>query len=256
MSGVIPDSIGTLGALQSLDLSSNKLTGSIPGSLSKLHLQLLNLSMNDLSGLVPSTGIFENHSFVYLDGNPNLCYDSSLACYHSQYSSDRRKKHIVIVVAAASAAAISILGVIFVMLLSRRHLANARSIVAGSFIRRNHRLISYKELFHVTNSFDETNLIGVGSFGSVYKAMLHDGTPVAIKVLDLHKMGAPKTWVSECGTLRNVRHRNLIKLVTICASADFSGNDFRALVYELMSNGSLEDSMRAGRGSTLKRCST
>ncbi|XP_066349060.1 receptor kinase-like protein Xa21 [Miscanthus floridulus] len=241
MSGVIPDSIGTLGALQSLDLSSNKLTGSIPGSLSKLHLQLLNLSMNDLSGLVPSTGIFENHSFVYLDGNPNLCYDSSLACYHSQYSSDRRKMHIVIVVAAASAAAISILGVIFVMHLSRRHFANARSRVAGSLIRRNHRLISYNELCHVTNTFDEANLIGVGSFGSVYKAMLHDGTPVAIKVLDLHKMGAPKTWVTECGTLRNVRHRNLIKLVTICASADFSGNDFRALVYELMSNGSLED---------------
>ncbi|CAO2205633.1 unnamed protein product [Urochloa humidicola] len=241
MPGVIPDSIGTLGALQSLDLSSNSLTGSIPQSLAKLHLQLLNLSSNDLSGLVPSTGVFQNHSVVYLDGNQKLCY-SSLTCYHSQYSSGHcLKVHIVIVVAAASAAAISILGVVFVMLLSRKHLANAKTKALGSFIRRNHRLISYEELCHVTNTFDETSLIGLGSFGSVYKAILHDGTPVAIKVLDLHKMGASKSWVSECEALRNVRHRNLIKLVTICASADFSGNDFRALVYELMSNGSLED---------------
>jgi len=54
----------------------------------------------------------------------------------------------------------------------------------------------------VTNTFDQTNLIGVGSFGSVYKAV-HVGTAVAVKVLDLHKMGAPKSWVLECETLRN-----------------------------------------------------
>jgi serine/threonine protein kinase len=93
----------------------------------------------------------------------------------------------------------------------------------------------------VTNTFDQSNLIGIGNFGSVYKAVLHDGTAVAVKVLDLHKMGAPKSWVLECEALRNLRHRNLIKLVTVCVSVDFSGNDFRALVYELMSNGSLED---------------
>ena len=64
---------------------------------------------------------------------------------------------------------------------------------------------------------------------------------MAIKVLDQSKVGAPKSWVAECETLRNVRHHNLIKLVTVCASADFAGNDFHAVVYELMSNGSLED---------------
>lgn len=109
------------------------------------------------------------------------------------------------------------------------------------FIKSSHPLISYDELCRMTNIFDQTNLIGAGSFGSVYKAILHDGTPVAIKVFDLNKMGAPKSWVAECETLRSVRHSNLIKLVTICASMDFAGNDFRALVYEFMSNGSLDD---------------
>ncbi|OEL35701.1 putative LRR receptor-like serine/threonine-protein kinase [Dichanthelium oligosanthes] len=240
MSGVIPDSIGNLRGLQILDLSSNKLTGSIPGSLAKLPLQLLNLSMNDLSGLVPSNGIFENHSVVFLDGNPKLCY-SSLACYHSQYSSHRRKVRIVSVVAATSTAAISIIILIFVMFVSRRYLASENTRTIGSTIKVNHPLISYEELWRVTNNFDQRNLIGVGSFGSVYKAILHDGTPVAIKVLDLNKVGASKSWVAECETLRNLRHRNLIKLITICASVDFVGNEFRALVYELMDRGSLED---------------
>jgi serine/threonine protein kinase len=96
----------------------------------------------------------------------------------------------------------------------------------------------------------ETSSVLAGSFGSVYKAILHDGTPVAIKVLDLNKMGAPKGWAAECETLRNVRHRNLIRLVTICASVDFAGNDFRALVYELMSNGSLEEWIHQRAGLT------
>ncbi|KAJ1288816.1 hypothetical protein BS78_02G117200 [Paspalum vaginatum] len=241
MSGMIPDSIGNLRGLQSLDLSDNKLTGSIPESLAKLNLQLLSLSMNDLSGLVPSTGIFRNHSVVNLEGNPKLCY-SSWACYHSQYSSHSQKKHTVIAVASSSAAAISMLILIFIMFYYRRHLANAKTGAIGSInVRANHPLISYEELSRVTNNFDHINIIGAGSFGSVYKAILLDGTPVAIKVLDLCKMGAPKSWFAECETLKNVRHRNLIKLVTVCASTDFAGNDFRALIYELMSNGSLED---------------
>jgi len=108
--------------LQSLDLSSNQLTGDIPASLANLQaLQLLNLSMNDLNGLVPSTGIFANHSAVHLDGNPKLCY-SSLACY-----SHHQKLHVTIAVAAASTAAMSILILIFLKLLPRRYLAKAKT---------------------------------------------------------------------------------------------------------------------------------
>ncbi|OEL15433.1 putative LRR receptor-like serine/threonine-protein kinase [Dichanthelium oligosanthes] len=243
LTGVIPDTIGNLKGLQSMDLSSNKLTGVIPASLAKLQaLQLLNLSMNDLNGSAPSIGIFKNRSAVHLDGNPRLC-SSHLTCYNlpNSSSSHHPNLQIVIAVAAALAAAIAILVLILVMFLSRSHLANAKIRATSSLTSGNYPLISYEELCRMTNNFDQTNLIGVGSFGSVYKAVLHDGTPVAIKVLDLHKMGAPKSWVLECEALRIVRHRNLIKLVTICASVDFAGNDFRALIYELVSNGSLED---------------
>ncbi|GJS95339.1 kinase-like domain-containing protein [Tanacetum coccineum] len=38
---------------------------------------------------------------------------------------------------------------------------------------------------------------------------------------------------------RNIRHRNLLKIITSCSSVDFQGNDFKALVYEYMPNGSV-----------------
>uniref|UniRef100_A0A0E0KMB5 non-specific serine/threonine protein kinase n=1 Tax=Oryza punctata TaxID=4537 RepID=A0A0E0KMB5_ORYPU len=68
---------------------------------------------------------------------------------------------------------------------------------------------------------------------SVYRAILHDTNPFAVKVLDLNEI--------ECEILSTIRHRNLVKLVTVCSSIDFTGNEFRALVYELMTNGILED---------------
>ncbi|PSS23827.1 LRR receptor-like serine/threonine-protein kinase precursor [Actinidia chinensis var. chinensis] len=46
--------------------------------------------------------------------------------------------------------------------------------------------------------------------------------------------------MAECKALKNIRHRNLVKIISACASVDFKDNDFKALVYEYMENGSLE----------------
>ncbi|XP_021725409.1 probable LRR receptor-like serine/threonine-protein kinase At3g47570 [Chenopodium quinoa] len=62
---------------------------------------------------------------------------------------------------------------------------------------------------------------------------------VAVKVINLEERGAAKSFMAECETLRSIRHRNLLKIVTVCSSTDFQGNDFKALVYEFMTNGSL-----------------
>ena len=41
-------------------------------------------------------------------------------------------------------------------------------------------------------------------------------------------------------SLKDIRHRNLVKLLTACSSLDFQRNEFRALVYQFMPNGSLD----------------
>ncbi|VVA38008.1 Hypothetical predicted protein [Prunus dulcis] len=53
--------------------------------------------------------------------------------------------------------------------------------------------------------------------------------------------GASKSFIAECEALRNIKHRNLVKIMTACSSVDFHGNDFKALVYEFMDNGSLDE---------------
>ena len=64
---------------------------------------------------------------------------------------------------------------------------------------------------------------------------------LAIKVLKVGAWGANESFLAECEMLRNIRHRNLVKIITACSSTDFKGNDFKALVFEFMSNGSVDN---------------
>jgi hypothetical protein len=63
---------------------------------------------------------------------------------------------------------------------------------------------------------------------------------VAVKVLNLMQRGASQCFVAECNTLRYARHRNPVKILTVCSSIDFQGCDFKALIYEFLPNGNLD----------------
>lgn len=71
--GYIPDSFGSLEALQSLDLSNNELTGPIPPSIGNLkQLESLDLSHNKLSGVIPQQLASELNFLAFFNVSYNL----------------------------------------------------------------------------------------------------------------------------------------------------------------------------------------
>ncbi|XP_031283270.1 LRR receptor-like serine/threonine-protein kinase EFR [Pistacia vera] len=233
-SGTIPNTLGEVKGLEVLDLSSNQLSGSIPSDLQKLEaLRSLNLSYNNLEGQIPSSGVFKNISNVHLEGNQKLCMH--LGCANSQ--SDERLNKIYVITAVMAAMAVCFLIALVIVVRRRKTKATGASELSNG----KPQMISYSELRQATGNFNQENVIGSGSFGSVYKGYLIEGIHVAVKVLDIKRTGSWKSFLAECEALKNVRHRNLVKLITSCSSLDFRNMEFLALVYEFLSNGSLAD---------------
>ncbi|KDO48787.1 hypothetical protein CISIN_1g0379161mg, partial [Citrus sinensis] len=205
--GPIPLSLSSLRGLRVLDLSQNNISGEIPKFLVELQLvQNLNLSYNDLEGVIPTEGVFKNASAISVFGNSKLC--GGIPEFQLPICGLEKSKHKRLTIAVKLAAAII-------------------SVLVGILL-----FVSFLFLCW----------IDMGSFGSVYKGILDEGkTIIAVKVLNLLHHGASKSSIAECSALRNIRHKNLVKILTVCSGVDYKGDDFKALVYEFMHNGSLEE---------------
>ncbi|KAL9389545.1 hypothetical protein Peur_018150 [Populus x canadensis] len=91
---------------------------------------------------------------------------------------------------------------------------------------------SYSELKKMTKNFKEK--LGQGGYGSVFKGNLLDGRLVAVKVLKKSKSNGEE-FVNEVSSIGMTSHVNIVTLLGFC----FEGPK-RALIYEFMSNGSLD----------------
>ncbi|XP_058181813.1 probable LRR receptor-like serine/threonine-protein kinase At3g47570 [Rhododendron vialii] len=246
--GSIPLTFSTLKGIESLDLSSNNLSGQIPEDLAALVLlKNLNLSFNNLVGEVPLQGVFGNLSTISLVGNKGLCggiAEMQLpACPKSIKKGNRLGFKIIVPIACIiPCLSLVLLLVAFLRKRKQKNKSLTQLVMGDDFLR-----VSYDQLLNATGGFSSLNLIGAGSFGTVYKGILHEGAkPIAIKVLNLERRGASKSFLAECEALRKTRHKNLLKIITVCSSTNHAGDDFKALVFEYMPNGSLEKWLHSG----------
>ncbi|XP_028117935.1 probable LRR receptor-like serine/threonine-protein kinase At3g47570 [Camellia sinensis] len=253
ISGEIPSSIRNLSRLGTLDLSTNMIEESIPISLGnctnllQIHLdynrlmgeipcqilgtiptifrqlkgiQELDVSRNNLAGQIPRF-LGEFRFFQYLKLSYNM--------FDGEVPNGGVFTNI---------SAFSVVGNTIIYQNKR----SRQQVKLASPLQNKYLRLSFGELFQATNGFSPSNLIGEGGYASVYKGILNsDEQIVAVKVLKLHERGANKSFVIECEALKNIRHQNLVKIITACSSIDFTGNDFKDLAFEFMENGSLEN---------------
>ncbi|XP_028057352.1 receptor kinase-like protein Xa21 [Camellia sinensis] len=239
--GAIP-SLNFLRGLSELDLVNNSLSGEIPVYLkSFILLQNLNLSFNNFEGVVPTQGAFSKASKISVVGNNKLCGGiAELKLPKCNFKEDENRRSNSALTVALSIP-FGLLGLALVgCVLYLCQFRNRRKYTPSNSSKNSLLRVSYQTLVKATDGFSSFNLISVGSFGSVYKGVI-DGIIVAVKVLNLLQHGALKSFLFECEALRNIRHRNLVKLITTCSTIDYQGHDFKALVYEFMVNGSLEE---------------
>ncbi|KAL3714391.1 hypothetical protein ACJRO7_006335 [Eucalyptus globulus] len=99
---------------------------------------------------------------------------------------------------------------------------------------------SYSNIKKITRNFQHK--LGEGGYGYVYKGTLKSGNEVAIKILKKSKANS-QDFISEVATIGRIHHINVVQLIGFC----FEGSE-QALVYDLMTNGSLDKHIFAEEG--------
>jgi len=242
LTGSIPLSLGNLATLNILNLSHNNFSSFIPTTLSSLELLThLDLSYNHLQGEIPINGVFANATAVSLNGNWGLCggvKDLHMPACPAVSRRIKLKLYLIILLILIFGLLSFAMSVYVILLMKKK--SRRPYIILLSFGKKFPR-VSCKDLAQATGNFSESNLIGRGSYGSVYRGKLTQAKmQVAVKVFDLGMKFADRSFISECEALGIIRHRNLLPILTSCSTIDNRGNDFKALIYEFMHNGSLD----------------
>lgn len=256
LSGNIPADLAKCSFLNTLILSGNRLSGTIPFQLSSLgRLKKFSVADNDLKGTIPS--FFKDFDAVDFAGNSGLCGQP----LGSKCGGLSKKNLAIIIAAGVFGAAASLLlgfGVWWWY-----HLRSKRRSRRGYGIGRSddgswaERLRAYKlvqvslfqkplvkvklaDLMAATNNFNAENIICSTRTGTTFKAVLPDGSALAIKRLNTCKLGE-KQFRYEMNRLGQLRHPNLTPLLGYCIV-----EEEKLLLYKNMSNGTLYSLLHGG----------
>ncbi|KAI7746627.1 hypothetical protein M8C21_008524, partial [Ambrosia artemisiifolia] len=247
LSGEIPLGFGNCAFLNSVDLSDNLLSGSIPEEVSNLtRLTKFSVANNGLSGPIPNK--LSNFDSSNFDGNKGLCGKPLDSC------DGLSKRNLVIIIAAGvfGAAGSVLIGFgLWWWCVTTSKSRRRNGVVGGDDTSswtdrlRSHKLVQVSlfqkplvkvrlvDLMMATNNFSKESVIVSTRTGTMYKAVLRDGSVLAIKRLSacgLHE----RQFQAEMNGLGEIRHPNLTPLLGYCIV-----EDEKLLVYKYMSNGTL-----------------
>ncbi|KAK7407236.1 hypothetical protein VNO78_08971 [Psophocarpus tetragonolobus] len=174
----------------------------------------------------------------YLMYSTHNFYNSS---NHNAPQENQGHKNLAIIVAASSASLALLLIVVTVIFFGRKNLLKRRRErrqfgVLWDTVNKSKLNIAYEILEKATDYFSDSNKLGQGGSGSVYKGALPDGTTVAIKRLNFNTSQWADHFFNEVNLISGIHHKNLVKLLGCSITGPES-----LLVYEFVPNHSLHD---------------
>ncbi|KAL3684445.1 hypothetical protein R1sor_002467 [Riccia sorocarpa] len=192
-----------------------------------------------------------SNGFILLTDNPYCTgvgkNDPNLAlryvCRSNQFSNfwdvDRANKEVVIIASVISGVLVLLMACIVLVVLRKtwkrmKELREIQEALAKEDVRPP--FFKYDELKTAAGDFSETNKLGVGAFGAVYKAVLKDQT-VAVKVLEPTDQNITD-FLKEMVLITGIKHKHLIQLKGCCVR-----DRKRLLVYEYAENKDLADAL-------------
>ncbi|XP_062180280.1 receptor-like protein kinase HERK 1 [Phragmites australis] len=125
----------------------------------------------------------------------------------------------------------------FSFLSTRSRTTSRTTITSGTASDASYR-IPFVVLQDATNHFDEQMVIGIGGFGKVYKAVMQDGSKVAVKRCNQRSHQGLREFQTEIELLSGLRHRHLVSLIGYCDE-----HNEMILVYEYMEKGTLKSQL-------------
>lgn len=269
--GPIPAQISALNKLSILDISHNKLQGDL-SPLSRLdNLVSLNISYNNFTGYLPDNKLFRQLSTSDLAGNQGLCSFGRDSCFltnvagsgieknESDIKRSRRLKLALALLITVTIAMV-IMGTIAVIRAQRTIRGDDESEMGESW---PWQFTPFQKLNfsveQVLRCLIDSNVIGKGCSGVVYRADMNNGEVIAVKKLWPTTMAAASNGCTEdkCGvrdsfsaevkTLGSIRHKNIVRFLGCCWN-----RNTRLLMYDYMPNGSLGSLLHERNGNPLE----
>nr|VDD12733.1 unnamed protein product [Brassica rapa] len=160
--------------------------------------------------------------------NPKLVMSGG----ESHVTGQKRVITITLIAVGSVTGLVSIL--VLLILLVRRQIKRKKNRQSNSVAMFKVLLkhYTYAEVKKITKSFSHT--IGKGGFGTVYGGNLCNGRRVAVKVLK-DSTGNGEDFINEVASMSQTSHINIVSLLGFC----YEGSK-RAIVYEFLENGSLD----------------
>lgn len=263
LTGQLPDLAG-LNNLKTLDLSHNFFEGRIPPLPSDLGT--FNLSYNSLTGIIPTEASrfgadSFRRTFVQTDGSSFLAAspngpNTTEPPPQTPPAAPQKKSKLSTLNLVFIALGVVVLLLVMVFglkkLLARREADRAAEKGSGdneddsgnkmattsleksersklSFMDESQHGYDLEDLLRAS-----AEMLGKGSFGTAYKAVLDSGVIVAVKRLRDAKDMSKKDFDHHMATLGKLRHPNLVPL-----RAYYNAKEEKLLIYDFMPNGNL-----------------